>query len=58
MRKTSMGTGMGKRKRGACVVDGNGKVLERGQYPNTRDGAAKFAGVMARNCQKLPGLNS
>ncbi len=48
MRKTSMGTGMGKRKRGACVAGGNGKVPGRGQYPNTRDGAAKFAGVMAR----------
>ncbi len=48
MRKTSIGIDIGKRKCDACVVDGNGKVLERGQYPNTRDGAAKFAGVMAR----------
>ncbi len=41
---------MGQGKRGACVAGGNGKVPGRGRYPDARDGAAKFAGAMARRC--------
>ena len=47
-RKISIGTGIGKRKCNYCVIGPSGKILERGQYPNTMEEAAKIAATMAR----------
>ncbi len=43
----NIGIDIGKKKCDVCVVDGNGKVLETGQYPNTASDAGKFAQKMA-----------
>ena len=46
--KADTGTDIAKRKCDCCIVDGGGRVLERGQYPNTEDGARQAAERMAR----------
>jgi len=44
----NIGIDIGKRRCDVCVVDGRGRVLERGHYPNTAEDAGRFAGAMAR----------
>ena len=48
MKSYYIGIDIGKRKCDVCVINGRGKVVERGQYPNTGADAAGFAGAMAR----------
>ena len=43
-----VGIDISKRKCDVCVVDAKGKVLERGQYPNTPEGAKKHAALLKR----------
>ncbi len=44
----SIGIDIGKKKCDVCVVDKRGKVLQRGQYPNTAASAKEFAEKAAR----------
>ena len=44
----SIGIDIGKKKCDYCVIDPGGKVLDRGQYPNTTEDAARTARAMAR----------
>lgn len=46
--KAYIGIDIGKKKCDYCVVGRNGKVLGRGQYPNTTADAERFAGSMVR----------
>ena len=48
-----MGIDISKRKCDVCVVDAKGKVLERGQYPNTPAGAKKHAAMLKRRYRSL-----
>ena len=43
-----IGIDISKRKCDVCVVDSKGKVLERGQYPNTPKSAKKYAASLKR----------
>ena len=43
-----IGIDISKRKCDVCTVDAKGKVLERGQYSNTPEGAKKFAASLKR----------
>ena len=47
-----IGIDISKRKCDVCVVDAKGKVLERGQYPNTKNGAKKHAALLKRKYRR------
>ena len=48
----SIGIDIGKKKCDYCVIDGRGKVRDRGQYPNTPSDAREFARAMAAKYPK------
>lgn len=47
-----IGIDISKRKCDVCVVDAKGKVLERGQYPNTPKGVKKYVASLKRKYRR------
>ena len=46
------GIAVSKRACDVCVVDARGRVLERGRYPNTPEGAARHAALLGRRYRR------